>query len=67
MTDTTRAKQAVQRRPVLGVLSAGAAAVAAVSRVAVPRAKAMVPPDNKGGSHYRESEHIKQYYRVNRY
>jgi len=45
---------------------AGAAAVAVATTTAKP-AEAMTPPGTKGGKHYSESEHVKQYYRVNRY
>lgn len=49
----------------------GAAAIAAAATAAVVAApepaEAMTPPGTKGGAHYRESEHVKQFYRVNRY
>ncbi len=50
-----------------GLGGAAAVAAAAVSVVAPEPAEAMTPSGTKGGSHYRESEHIKQYYKVNRY
>ena len=60
----------VQRRGFFAALGAGGAvAVVAIADVVVkPKpAEAMTPAGDKGGAHYRESEHVKQYYRVNRY
>ena len=66
MTDKTEAETSLRRR-VLKRLGLGTAAVAvAVATRTVP-AEAMKPPAGKGGSHYKESEHVKQFYRVNRY
>jgi hypothetical protein len=67
MTDTNRDEKTVQRRRFLLTLGASGATAAAAATVSSPPAEAMVPPDGKGGPHYRESEHIKEYYRVNRY
>lgn len=50
----------------LGSVAAVAAAATSVVVASEP-AEAMTPPGTKGGPHYRESEHVKQYYRVNRY
>ena len=54
-------------RRVLAVLGIGATAAAAVLAGATRPVQAMKPPANKGGPAYRESEHIKQFYKVNRY
>lgn len=55
----------VQRR---GFFAALGLAAAASATVAAPKpAQAMTPPGTKGGSHYQESEHVKTFYRVNRY
>jgi hypothetical protein len=43
-----------------------AAAVATVAAETKP-AEAMTPPGTKGGKHYTESDHVKQFYAVNRY
>ena len=51
----------------LGGAAAVATAVASVVVATPETAEAMTPPGTKGGSHYRESEHVKQFYRVNRY
>ncbi len=57
----------VRRRGFFAALGlSGAAAVAAVAVETRP-AEAMTPPVTKGGHHYVESEHVKQFYRVNRY
>jgi hypothetical protein len=57
----------VQRRGFFAAIGMGGAA-AAIAIVAKPEpAEAVTPPGTKGGAHYRESEHVKQYYRVNRY
>ena len=69
--NTDPSPKPVQRRGFFTALGLGAAAsVAAATTAAVMApepAEAMTPPGDKGGPHYRESEHIKQYYRVNRY
>lgn len=67
--DTTQAPKPVQRRGFFASLGLGAAAaVASTVVVATPEpAQAMTPPGTKGGAHYTESEHVKQFYRVNRY
>ena len=55
------------RRGFFASIGLGATA-AAVSLIAAPQeAEAVTPAKGKAGSHYTESEHIKQYYRVNRY
>jgi hypothetical protein len=57
----------VERRGFFATLGLGGAA-AVVALVAEPEpAEAYTPPASKGGAHYRESEHVRQYYRVNRY
>ncbi|MCW3474156.1 twin-arginine translocation signal domain-containing protein [Limobrevibacterium gyesilva] len=65
MDKSTDTRIPSRRRRFLAALGIGgvAAAVAAAARPA----QAMTPPGSKGGTHYRESEHVKQYYRVNRY
>lgn len=59
------AKQKLHRR-VLAKLGAGVAVLAATV-AGTRRAQAMKPAGKKAGSHYQESEHVKQFYRVNRY
>jgi len=60
-------KKTVERRGFFAALGLGGAA-AVVALVAEPNpAEAVTPPAAKGGSHYQESEHVKQFYRVNRY
>jgi hypothetical protein len=61
-------RKTVERRGFFAKLGIGSAAavVAAVAGKPEP-AEAFTPPADKGGTHYRESEHVKQYYRVNRY
>lgn len=69
MADDTTAKT-VRRRgffATIGLGGAAAAVTAVASVVTAPEAEAMTPPGTKGGAHYQESEHVKQYYRVNRY
>ena len=51
-------------RRVLGLLGLGATALVTLRP---KRASAMTPPGNKGAARYAENEHVKQYYRVNRY
>ena len=60
-------KKKVERRGFFATLGLGGAA-AVVAMVAEPEtAEAYTPSASKGGSHYTESEHVKQYYKVNRY
>ena len=64
--------QQVQRRGFFTKFGIGGAAAVAVSvstaLVATPEpALAMTPSGGKAGSHYKESEHIKKFYRVNSY
>ncbi len=57
----------LERRGFFATLGLGGAA-AVVALVAEPEAaEAYTPTPSKGGSHYKESEHVKQYYKVNRY
>jgi hypothetical protein len=64
MTGKKTIKQTSRRRGFLAAIGMGAAAAATAVG---PPGRAMTPPGKKGESHYRESEHIKQYYRVNSY
>jgi len=69
MPDQTEPKT-VQRRGLFAAIGAGgvaAVATVAAAVVGAEPAEAMTPSVEKGGAHYRESEHVKQYYRVNRY
>lgn len=62
--------QTVQRRgflTTLGLGGAAAVATAAASIVVAEPAAAMVPSGGKAGAHYRESEHVKKFYKVNSY
>ena len=66
MDSKVRAK--VARRDFLRALGAGAAGVAATGAGAIAPAQAQSPvKDDKLKSLYRETDHIKAYYRVNRY
>jgi hypothetical protein len=65
MSETSEKKAALHRR-VLARLGIGTAVVAAAVLGSRPAA-AMVAPGTKGGTHYKESDHVKQYYKVNRY
>jgi hypothetical protein len=58
---------AVQRRGFFAALGMTGATAIAVATVEARPAEAMTPPGTKGGHHYVESEHVKQFYRVNRY
>jgi hypothetical protein len=62
MSDSTGKKAALHRR-VLARLGIGTAIVAVAAKGAV----AMKPTGTKAGAHYQETDHVKQYYRVNRY
>ncbi len=66
MTDKTDAETSLRRR-VLKRLGLGTAAVAVAVATRTAPAEAMKPPAGKGGSQYKENEHVKQFYRVNRY
>lgn len=54
-------------RRMLAALGIGTAALASALFAAIRPAKAMKPPAGKGGAQYRESDHVKKYYQVNRY
>jgi hypothetical protein len=56
---------AVDRRSFFKALGAGAAV--AVAPVAVAPATALNPGNDEKKSRYRETEHVKAYYRTNRY
>jgi hypothetical protein len=61
-------KSAVGRRDILRTLGAGAALAAAAVGPLSERARAdSETNDEKRKSRYRETEHVKTYYRVNRY
>jgi hypothetical protein len=69
MSDTKQPKT-VKRRgffATIGLGGAAAVATAAVSVVVAEPAQAMKPAGGKAGSHYRDSEHIKTFYKVNSY
>jgi len=59
-------KTVLDRRSFLGAASAGAA-MTALAPVAADRAEAMAEPSGNDQTRYRETEHVKTYYRVNRY
>jgi hypothetical protein len=63
---TTKNKTAVARRDFLRVLGAGATAAATVPLTGVARADSE-NNDEKRKARYKESEHVKAFYRVNRY
>jgi hypothetical protein len=61
-------KRSVGRRDFLRTLGAGAtAAVATAGPLAVPARADSESNDEKRKSRYRETEHVKTFYRVNRY
>jgi hypothetical protein len=68
----TKSPKTVQRRGLFATLGLGGAAAAATAVasviIAAPEpAEAMTPAGGKAGSHYKESEHIKKFYKVNSY
>ncbi len=61
-------RKTVERRGFFTKIGIGSAAAVVAAVAGKPeQAEAVIPPAGKGGSHYQESEHVKQYYRVNRY
>ena len=62
----TVGKTSLGRRQVLRALGAGAA-VAAASPLAIKAKADSETNDEKRKSRYKESDHVKAYYRVNRY
>ncbi|MFZ4531730.1 MAG: twin-arginine translocation signal domain-containing protein [Alsobacter sp.] len=66
MTDRDGAK-ALHRRQFLTLGATGAAAAAATLPLAAVPAEAASWKDDKRKARYRESEHVKAFYRVNRY
>ncbi len=66
MSDS-RTETTVQRRGFFAAFGLSGATAIAVATVDSKPAEAMTPPGTKGGHHYVESEHVKQFYRVNRY
>ena len=69
MADETKGKKAVDRRGFLKALGAGAsvAVTAAAGSVAPAAAVAGESDVEKKKARYKETEHVKQYYRTNRY
>jgi hypothetical protein len=65
MRDGMRNQTAWHRRVLARIGLGGAVLIAAVA--GGRRAAALKPAGGKAGAHYKESEHVKQYYRVNRY
>lgn len=66
MTTTALSKSTLGRRQFLGALSAGASIAATACIPTVARADSETI-DEKRRSRYRESDHVKTFYRVNRY
>jgi len=62
-----RNQTAVARRDVLRALAAGAGAAAAGAGPLAAGAQAADATDDKRKARYQESDHVKAYYRVNRY
>jgi hypothetical protein len=60
-------EQTLRRRGFFGAVGLSGATAIAVAVAETRPAEAMTPPAGKGGSHYRETEHVKEFYRVNRY
>jgi hypothetical protein len=72
MAETTkkdaRGKQALDRRGFMKALSlGGAAAAASVAPVAVTPAQAYNPGNEETRQRYRETDHVKAFYRTNSY
>ncbi len=67
MTDTKTSEPAVKRRGFFATLGLTSAAAVVAATGAPKLAEAMTPPGTKGGKHYTDSEHVKTFYRVNRY
>jgi hypothetical protein len=57
----------VQRRGFFAAIGLSGATAIAAATVSPKPAEAMTPAGTKAGKHYVESEHVKQFYRVNRY
>jgi len=57
----------VGRREFLRALGAGAGAAAASSTMATPAAADSETNDQRRAARYKETEHVKTFYRVNRY
>jgi hypothetical protein len=64
MSDTTT-KAAVDRRSFFKAVGAGAAV--AVTPAAITPAQALNPGNDEKKARYRESDHVKAFYRTNRY
>ena len=64
MSDSAKPEKPRLGRRVLAALGIGTTAVA---MAAAKPAHAVTPPAGKAGAHYRESEHVKKFYKVNRY
>ena len=60
-------KATVRRREFLRALGAGAGAVAAKTPLATPAKADALSSDERRKSRYRETDHVKTFYRVNRY
>ena len=60
-------KAKVGRRDFLRVLGAGAGVAAASGTLATPARADSESPSEKTKSRYRETEHVKAFYRVNKY
>lgn len=65
MTDSSKTK--VARRDFLRVLGAGAGAAAATAPLATAAHADTENNDEKRKARYKETDHVKAYYRVNRY
>jgi hypothetical protein len=63
----TKTEKTVQRRKFFATIGLGSAAAVVAAVTPAEPAEAMTPPGTKGGKHYTESEHVKEFYRVNRY
>ena len=59
-------KKVLDRRGLLGAAGAGAA-VTALAPVVADKAEAMAEPPGNDQTRYRETEHVQDFYRVNRY
>ena len=68
MTNDRKQRKSVGRREFLRTFGAGATAAAAVSGPLAGEARADTESnDEKRKARYRETEHVKTFYRVNRY
>lgn len=67
MSAEKEAKSGIERRNFLRTVGLGAAGAAAIPLVAAAPAEAKESPEERVKARYRETEHVKTFYRTNRY